>query len=165
MKIGLISGAFGIKGEIKIYSLLDEPGRFSEFDKLVIETDEDETEEHPVSGVKIHKGFAMVKLEGFDDRNKAEEYKDCYVLLGDNELTPAEIEQKMRERLIGLRVTTSGGEFLGVIEEVIRTGANDVYEVVDGDREALLPAIDDVIKKIDLENGTVTVDLLPGLLE
>jgi len=70
--------------------------------------------------------------------------------------------------IIGLSVQTDDGKLLGTVTEVLSTGANDVYVVQTPDephRELLLPAIDEVIKKVDLEEGILTVTILPGLLD
>jgi 16S rRNA processing protein RimM len=66
--------------------------------------------------------------------------------------------------LIGLNVTTEDGEALGVISDVLQTGANDVYVVSkEGAEDLLLPAIKECIKNIDVEKGTMRVYLMPGL--
>lgn len=65
----------------------------------------------------------------------------------------------------GLRVYDEGGRYYGNIEEIIRTGSNDVYVVRDDERELLLPMIDSVVKTIDLEAGKLIFHLVEGLLE
>jgi 16S rRNA processing protein RimM len=64
---------------------------------------------------------------------------------------------------MGLQVRTEEGRLLGVIEEILPTGSNDVYVCRGGEREILLPAIADVIREIDTKKGFVTVRLLEGL--
>jgi 16S rRNA processing protein RimM len=68
-------------------------------------------------------------------------------------------------QIVGLECFTDKGARLGKVQEVIKTGANDVYLVVEGDKEVLIPAIKSVVKQVDLENGKLIVALLPGLLE
>ena len=65
--------------------------------------------------------------------------------------------------MIGIAVTSDEGEDLGTIEDVLQTGANDVYVIQKDGEEILLPAIKDCIKEVDIEAGTMTVHLLPGL--
>jgi 16S rRNA processing protein RimM len=67
-------------------------------------------------------------------------------------------------QVIGLEVRTREGRVLGEVVEVMETGANDVL-VVEGEREFLIPAVEQVIKDVDEEKGTITIDPLPGLLE
>ena len=164
MDIGLIIGAFGIKGEVRILSLNDEPERFLELEKLLLVSEDGTESVCHVEKVRIHKRHALVKFAEIPDRTSAEGYKGAYLRLLDNELTRSEVAFLEREKLIGVEVYTRDGDRLGVLEEVIRTGANDVYEVVDEDRSILLPAISDVIVDVDLENGRMVVDPLPGLL-
>jgi 16S rRNA processing protein RimM len=82
----------------------------------------------------------------------------------EGEHTAAETTRVERGKLIGLEVVTVAGDRLGVLEEVILTGANDVYEVRDGKKSILLPAIAEVIVSVDLDAGRMVVDPLPGLL-
>jgi len=67
-------------------------------------------------------------------------------------------------QLIGTTVLTRAGECLGEVAEVMETGANDVL-VVKGEKERLIPLIEEVISEIDTEAGTIIIDPLPGLLE
>ncbi len=164
MEIGLILGAFGIKGEVKILSLSDEPERFLKMETLVIALEDGSKASLRVERVRLHKGHALVMLEGVSKRTEAEAFKQCYVHLETDDLTAAEKARAETECLIGIEVFTEAGDRLGVLEEVIRTGANDVYEVRDGEKIILLPAISDVIRSVDLDSGRMVVDPLPGLL-
>jgi 16S rRNA processing protein RimM len=165
MDIGLILEAFGIKGEVKILSLNDEPERFCELKSIAVgSSDESESAVYKIQAVRVHKGYALVKFEGIDTRTDAEALAKKYVSLVDGDLTDTEKARIEHAKLIGLEVVTINGDRLGVIEEVILTGANDVYEVRDGKKTVLLPAISDVIKSVDLENRCMVVDPLPGLL-
>jgi 16S rRNA processing protein RimM len=164
MDIGLILEAFGIRGEVKVLSLSGEPERFCKLESLeIVSQDRTETGIYRIEKVRVHKGCALVKLEGIDNRTDAEAIEKKYICLADGDCTVVEKSRVERDKLIGLEVTTVNGDRLGVIEEVILTGANDVYEVRDGRRTILIPAIADVIKSVDLETGRMVVDPLPGL--
>ena len=66
--------------------------------------------------------------------------------------------------LIGLEVYTEDGEYLGKVDDIFNTGSNDIYVVKDDlGKQKLLPGIDEVIKKVDLDNGRITVNLIEGL--
>ena len=66
--------------------------------------------------------------------------------------------------LIGLKVYTESGEYVGEIADVFNAGASDIYDVKrDGKKNLLLPVIDDVVKKVDIENGKVIVNIMEGL--
>ncbi len=77
---------------------------------------------------------------------------------------PLKKGQYYHHQIVGLAVVTAAGERLGTVEEILETGANDVYLVRrDDGRELLLPAIETVIEQIDLENKRLVVNLIPGL--
>ncbi len=164
MDIGLIMGAFGIKGEVRILSLNDEPERFKGLDELILTQSEKTDLTFTIEKVRVHKKHVLVKFREVKDRTEAEKLKGTYVRLSGSELTVTEEARIDNEKLIGLQVITKSGDSLGVLEEVIQTGANDVYGVRNGEKSILLPAISDVIIEIDLEGGRMVVDPLPGLL-
>jgi 16S rRNA processing protein RimM len=68
-------------------------------------------------------------------------------------------------QIVGLSVVTTEGMTLGMVEDILVTGSNDVYVVKDGKREYLIPAIADVVKKIDLEEKTILIEVMEGLLD
>lgn len=164
MDIGLILGAFGIKGEVRILSLNDEPERFKGLDELILTQSEKTDLKFTIEKVRVHKKRAIVKFREVKDRTEAEELSGTYVRLTGSELTVTEEARIDNEKLIGLKVITKSGDSLGVLEEVIQTGANEVYGIRNGEKSILLPAISDVIIEIDLEGGRMVVDPLPGLL-
>jgi 16S rRNA processing protein RimM len=164
MEIGLILGAFGIGGEVKVLSLNDEPQRFDKLESVMIVAPGGCGTAYKLENVRVHKGHALLKLKGIENRSDAEALKDRYISVTDDERTVIEVAKVDRDKLIGLNVKTVAGDHLGILEEVIRTGANDVYEVIDGKKSILLPAISDVVKSIDLESGVMVVELLPGLI-
>jgi len=164
MDIGLITEPFGIKGEVRIRSLNDEPERFRELEKITV-VDKDGVERiYGIESVKVSKKDALVKFDGVENCNDARKLKGYMVRLGDGDRTEAEEANAFRETILGIEVYTRDGTRLGVLEEVIRTGANDVYEIRDGERSVLIPAIDDVIVETNLDSGRMIVDPLPGLL-
>jgi len=167
MDVGLILGAFGIKGEVRILSLNDEPERFLECKSLVIVEADGSEKTYGIDKVRVHKRNALVKFIEVPDRNVSEAMKGLYVRLPEDHAgqpTVSEESRLLRDKLTGMEVYTKSGDRLGVLEEVIQTGANDVYEVSDGEKSILLPAISEVIIEVDIENGRMVVDPLPGLL-
>ncbi|MCX6645334.1 MAG: ribosome maturation factor RimM [bacterium] len=165
MDIGLILGAFGIKGEVRILSFTDEPERFLELKEVILVDPDNESElKYEIEKVRVHKRNALVKFREVKDRTQAEKFEGTYVRLVGSIMTVVEEVRIINDKLIGMEIFTKSGERLGVLEEVIQTGANEVYEVRDGERSILLPAICEVILEIDLEHGRMVVDPLPGLL-
>jgi 16S rRNA processing protein RimM len=120
--------------------------------------------ECPVEQVRLHAGAALLKLVGCDDRDAAEARRGMLVQIPMEHAVPLEDDEYYLHQIIGLKVETADGLQLGKVVEVLETGADDVY-IVRGTRgEVLLPAVSEVVRRIDLAEGKMTVELLPGLL-
>ena len=104
----------------------------------------------------------LVRFAGFSDRDQAATLTNGELLVEPERLPDAGPGEAYTFELLGLRVVSVDGRELGEIADVMSTGANPVY-VVRGERELLLPATPEVVKRVDFESGTVTVELLPGL--
>lgn len=118
-----------------------------------------------VSYLRPHRRRYLLALEELTDRDQAETWRNAEVNVASGGAADLPEGSYFYWQVLGLQVVTEGGERLGEIKSIIETGANDVYVVQDAEgREVLLPAIADVIRSVDLEDGVVTVHLLPGLL-
>ncbi len=107
--------------------------------------------------MSIHKGRPLLKLKGIEDVTAAESLQWEYLeAVGRPELDEDEF---LAEDLIGLRAVTSEGEELGEVEDVLPYPAQDVLVI----GEIMVPLVKQFVKDIDLEGGTVTVELIPGM--
>ena len=165
LKIGGIISTHGLKGEVKIFPTTQDVHRYDVLDKAYIETDEGRMPVH-VERVRYFKNLVIVKFRDLDRIEAVEGYvkHDLYVSREDA------IELKENEYfvgdVIGLLTITDDGRELGILDDVLETGANDVYVIKTKEkpqREILLPAIPDVILKICPEEGYMKVHMLPGL--
>jgi 16S rRNA processing protein RimM len=158
--IGRVLKPWGYRGELKIEILTDFPERFASLHTVYLG---DDAKPFSVTRAHLHSGSVLLKLAGIDSPEDGESLRDqlVQVALQDAvELPPGKV---FLYQLIGLNVRTTDGESLGILNEVLDTGANDVYVVSDGTHEILLPAIPDVIQVIDLEHGEMIVKLIEGL--
>jgi 16S rRNA processing protein RimM len=165
LRVGVISSTHGVKGEVKVFPTTDDSARFKQLKKVILDTGREQIDLE-IEGVKFFKNMVILKFKGFDSIEEIEKYKgkdllitrDLAVKLGPNE--------NFIFDLIGLLVVKDDGEELGILTDVIKTGANDVYEVkmTDG-REVLLPAIKECVLNVDLEKKIVTVHMMDGLLD
>lgn len=165
--VGQVRRPHGIRGEVRVEILTDYPERIVEHDYVYLAHPEtpDDVEGYEVDFVRPHKGILLVKLAGCDDRDTAEELRGMLVQVPLEEAVPLEEEEYYHFQLEGMDVETEDGEWLGRIAEVLQTGAHDVF-IVRGPRgEILLPAVEDVILELDLEERKMTVHLLPGMIE
>ncbi len=162
LEVGKIVNTHGLKGEVKIIPWTDYPEVFEEIEEIYLP----DGTMFKVKGVKYQKNNIIVKLEGINYIDEAEKLKGK-VITADREFL-GELEEGVYyvADLIGLSVVTEDGEQIGKISDVLRTGANDVYEVKrEGKKDLLIPVIDSVVKDVDIEGGKVLVHLMEGLLD
>ena len=163
--IGKIVKPHGIRGEVSAVIITELPERFEWLETVFLSRDSEDVAPRPVAvrAVRFHKGQVLLRLAGYDTRNEAETLRATWLMAPEAEGIPLAEGEHYHFQLEGLSVYTEEGEFLGTVAEIIRTKANDVFLVRDGEEELLLPDIDEVIKGIDVDSGRMTVHLLPGL--
>ena len=162
--VGKIVNTHGIRGEVRVMPTTDfVKERFAKDHKLYLDMKEGPLE-LTVEKARQHKGFLLVKFAGYDNINDVLNFRDHELMVTEEDQRPLEDGQYYYRQIIGLTVKTLEGEELGTIKEIMAPGANDVWVVDRPDKEdLLLPVIDDVVKKVDLENHQVLVELMEGL--
>ena len=156
--VGYIRGSHGLDGELKVESLSDNTGRFT-IGAVFRAGDSSVT----IRSLRTHRGALLVGLDGVDRREQADELRGLLLEVSESDLGSLDQDEYYRFQLIGLEVRDTEGTVLGTLEEVLETGANDVYIVRDDESELLVPAIDSVVKNVDLAAGTMVIDPLPGM--
>lgn len=157
--IGQIVAPRGVRGELKV-ELAAAPEEFLAVERVYVGA---ERAPYVVEQVRLFRGQALLRLQGIGDRNAAETLRGASLYLAREDALPLAEGEYYYEQILGLQVYTVEGEHLGQVVEIIATGANDVYVVQGPDGEVLLPAIRQVILRVDLEAGTMQVQLLEGL--
>ena len=163
LQVGVITTTHGVRGEVKVFPTTDDPQRFKELKNVILDDGKNKMDLE-IQSVKFFKNLVILKFKGIDNINDVEKYKkaDLYVTR-ENAVELAENEYFIAD-LIELSVTSDEGEDLGVISDVLQTGANDVYVISKkGQPDLLIPAIKECILKVDMDNRTMQVHLLPGL--
>ena len=156
--VGKVVAPWGTRGELKVAILTDFPDRFRELKRVYLGD-----EPWMLEGHRRHGRWIILKLEGCADRNSAEKLRGELVQIPLEEAVPLSEDEYYIYQIVGLEVWTSEGEHLGRVSEVLFTGANEVY-VVEGERgEILVPAIEDVVKEVDLEGGRLIVEPPEGV--
>jgi 16S rRNA processing protein RimM len=152
--VGRVLAPFGLKGELKVQALTDNARRFAPKAKLWAGT-----QRVTVVDSREAQGYVYLRLKGFHDRTSVERFRHALLQVPESTLPPLGEGEFYRFQLLGLRVVGPAGDVIGTLEEVIETGANDVYRVRAADgTDLLLPARGDVILNVDLASGTMTVD-------
>ena len=152
--VGRVLGPFGLKGEVKVQPLTDNPRRFAARAKLFAGA-------QPVTVLRAREaqGHLFVTFKGFPDRTSVESFRHALLQIPETDLPPLPEGEFYRFQLIGLTAMAGDGEVIGTVEEIIETGSNDVYRIRTPDgADVLLPALDDVIISIDLPCGRMVVD-------
>ncbi len=157
--VGRVIATHGVRGELRVEPLTDNPARFSSLAYVLVGG-----REHVVESVRSHSAGLLLKLRGLDDPGSAGRLKGEYLSVRAADAAPLPEGAYYHYQLLGLQVHTTAGDPLGELVDVLPLSANDIY-VVRGERgEVLLPAIKDVVKEIDLSAGRLVVEPVPGLL-
>ena len=165
LQVGIITSTHGVRGEVKVYPTTDDPRRFRRLKEVVLDTGKEKMNLE-IEGVKFFKQFVILKFKGLDNINDIEKYRQKSLYVTRKNAVRLQRDEYFIADLIGLKVQDEDGKELGTVKDVIETGANDVYEVEMADgKSLLLPAINQCILNVDVENGTMQVYVLEGLLD
>ena len=168
LKVGVITSTHGIRGEVKVFPTTDDAKRFKKLKNVILDNGKEKIDME-IASVKFFKNMVILKFKGIDDINDVEKYKKAELYVTRENAVPLKKDEYFIADLIGIEVTSDEGEALGVIDDVLQTGANDVYVVqAEGGKELLIqdllvPAIKACIKEVDIENQKMIVHLLAGL--
>lgn len=162
--IGRVIGPHGVRGLVKIESYARSEESLLTAGRVYLKQSHGKTSEHEILSALPHKGVSLIRLEGLDSRDQVEPYRGAEIFIRRAAVSRDEDEYFWHE-LIGLRVYLETGRYLGTLEEIVSTAANDIYVVREGKEEFLIPAIHDVVKAIDLENGKMILFEVEGLLD
>lgn len=195
-QVGIITSAHGVHGEVKVYPTTDDARRFKRLKEVIIRRNpapvasgaqtsraaanppgpaasaEDSTrkavneETVEIESVKFFKQFAILKFRGIDTMEAAEKYRRCSLMVPRSNAVRLSKDEYFIADLIGLAVRDEDGTEIGTLNDVIETGANDVYAIrLHDGREFLLPAIRQCVLEVDVESGFIRIHILEGLLD
>jgi 16S rRNA processing protein RimM len=160
LNVGKITGAFGIKGWIKVFSFTDPKENILDYAPWILKKDAKTRQVEVIEG-NVQGKFVVALVTGVNDRDMASELAGWEVLIDQDQLPEPEPDEYYWSDLIGLQVETVQGEILGVVDSLIETGANDVI-IVAGERQRAIPFIQgQSIVSIDLDAKKIIVDWDP----
>lgn len=163
LAIGYLRRPHGVQGEIIMDLHTDFPERIKSGRKVYIG---EKHETFTVRSVRAHGNGLLIKLRGFDSPETAGRFRNQWMYVKSSEVPALPEGRHYKHELIGLTVMTDAGEKLGMLNEVLETGANDVYIVLKEDgKEILLPAIPDVVLEVNMNERVMKVHLIDGLLD
>jgi 16S rRNA processing protein RimM len=165
LPIGRVIKPHGVKGKMKVEYFGEDLHRFFFYRKIFIEDEKGRPESYEIVEANPHPPRLIVRLKGI------EKIEDVMPLIGKNILVEKEVLPELEEGeyywadLLGIEVETEEGKRIGSVKEVFSTGAHDIY-VVEGKRgEIFLPAIEEVVRSIDLRKRAMKVVRMKGLWE
>jgi len=157
--IGKILAPWNFQGQLKVAVHTDFPQRFAPSAKIYLNR-----QPTTIDSVVWHKGQALIKLSAIDSVEDAEKLRGVLIEVHHSQLYSLPEEQYYHFQLIGLEVRTTQGELVGNITEILTASSNDNYVVSGSEDEILIPAIEDVVKSIDLDEGCMIIEPIEGLL-
>lgn len=165
LEIGQIVNTFGIKGMVKVKPFTDDTKkRFDNLKKVYIQN-KNTRKEYEIEEIKYHKEMVLIKFKGIENPEDANLLRNNYLVVDRDEEEPLEEGTYYIVDMIGLEVYTDVGEKIGILDDVFNSGSSDIYVVKNElGKQILLPAIEDVIKNIDMEQRKMIVHLIPGLM-
>ncbi len=164
-QVGIVTATHGLKGEVKVFPTTDDVKRFKRLREVILDTGKERIGLE-VESVKFFKQFAIVKFKGIDDISAVEKYRKASILVTRENAVRLKKDEYFIADLLGLKVRDESDAEIGVLRDVMETGANDVYviDLTDG-RELLLPAIKQCVLEVDVEEGFIKIHILEGLLD
>lgn len=163
--IGKVVAPLGLHGELKVRSLSDIPDRFTKLEVVYLGPHH---VPHRIIKTRPYKGDMLVlKLSDINDANTGETLRNFAISIHVSQLAELPVNSYYQHDIIGLQVYTLDGRSLGKIVEIMTTGSNDVYiiEATAGSKQILIPAIKDVIKRVDLSRQMMYIEAIQGLLD
>lgn len=151
LRVGKIVNTHGLKGEVKVIPLTDDPKRYNDLEFVLIDGIE-----RKIQGVKYQKDRVIVKVDGINSIDDAEKYKNKYMEIPREYAVPLEEDSYYIADIIGCTVYDTKGKDLGKVFDVIQTKNNDVYWIKKP-KELLIPVLLEIVTDIDVENKKITI--------
>lgn len=166
LRVGVIANTHGLKGEVKVFPTTDDPKRFKMLKEVILDTGKEKLN-LTVQSVRFFKNLVIIKFKEYNNINDIEKYKGKDLLVTRENAVPLEEGEYFIADLLNLDVYDDTGVRLGFLDDILQTGANDVYIVKNEEtkKEILLPAIDECILDINTKEGKITVHLMEGLVD
>ena len=164
LEVGQIVGTHGIAGEMRVQPWCDSPDFLTKFKTLY--TDKNGENAVKVKSSRVHKNIVLIKLPGITTIEQAERMRGKVLYISRKDADIADGEWFIQE-LIGCTVFDADtGKDYGILSDVSKTGANDVWHIKKDGKEYLLPAINDIIANVDVANEKVEIhSIIKGIFD
>jgi 16S rRNA processing protein RimM len=163
--VGEFVKAFGIRGEIVVRPMTDSVQRLGKLQKVFVGPSAETARETAVEYTRVERRGVRVKLLHVDDRVAAERIVGALLFVDERNRMPPPKGRYFIHDVVGLTVIDQRHRTLGTVTEVLRMPAHDVYVIRSGNREVMVPAMKQFIKRIDVKTKTMRVHLIEGMTE
>ncbi len=162
LMVGVISNTHGVRGEVKVYPTTDDVNRFKKLKEIYMG---DEKAPLHIQSVKFQKNMVILGFKEYTSLNEVEGLRNKELFVDRAHAVKLQKDEYFISDLIGMKAVTDEGKTLGEVQDVLQTGANDVYVVKTTDgKEVLLPAIKECVLNVDMNERVMNVHIMEGLL-
>lgn len=164
LQIGVVTTTHGVRGEVKVFPTTDDAKRFKKLKDVLVDNGREKISLE-IEEVKFFKQMVILKFKGIDTLDDAAKYRQAGLYVTRENAVKLGKDEYFIADLIGVSVCDESDRLIGSLEDVMATGANDVYVIrmTDG-RELLLPAIRQCVLEVDVEQRRMKVHVLEGLI-
>jgi 16S rRNA processing protein RimM len=163
--IGKVAKAFGLRGDVVILPMTNNNARFKKLKRVFVGESEATAIETSVTAVHVEQRGVRLRLASVSDKTAAEKFVGALVFVSEHESVRLPKGTFFVHDLIGVHVVDEEGTSVGVLKDVLKYPANDIYVVERCGNEVLIPAVKEFVKNIDLEAKTMRVKLIDGMLD
>ncbi len=163
--IGKVIKSVGLKGEIKVIPLTDNPERFKLLKEISIIEENGKITIFEIEKVSIVKKAVNLKFKGINTKEQAQEFKNKEIGIDENQKFPLQEGYYYIYQILGLKAVDEEGEFLGEVKDVLKNPGNDIFVINKNNKDYLIPAVKEFIAKIDLNNGKIIIKQIDGLFD
>lgn len=165
LKVGVVTSVHGIKGEVKVFPTTDDSRRFKKLKQVYLDTGK-ELLSLEIEGVKFFKQMVILKFKGYENPDDVMKFRQKELWIDRKDAVRLSKDEYFIADLIDMEVCDEEGKLIGILKDVISTGANDVYAVETPEgKEVLFPAIKQCVLDVDTEARKMTVHVMEGLLD
>jgi len=161
--VGWIVRARGLKGEIVVKPTTREPQRLKRLLNMTVEVGEDNSANMYVENIRLASGNVLIKFSGIDSRTSAEQFQGQAIMIPGDDLPKLNPDEYYIHDVEGLTVKDPCGNVMGRIIQVLEYPANDVFVMSRDKEEVWIPATRDIVKRVDLSEKTIVMELPEGL--
>ena len=162
--IGKLSKPIGLKGRLKVNLFTKGLKTILGAKVLYLKGPEGEYRSFQVESINLKEVSAGIKLKGIESHDEASNFKDWEVCVDLDALPSAGKDEYYHHQIVGCDVFSTSGAFIGKVKGIFETGANDVWCIDGAEKEILIPAVQSIVKDVNLKTRRIEIEIIEGLL-